>query len=389
MVGASFRGVPFFVDSADRLGGRRVVTHEFPLRDDPYIEDLGRRARVFTVEGYVLGDGYLAQRDALLDALEDVAGPGELVHPYHGVRRAVCSSLTTRDSISDGGMARFSIEFTEAPAQALTPGAIDLQEKLEESASASLAASTAELEDGYDVAGMPAFALESAAHAVEAVATELGSLLAPIVRSTQELARLDVEVASIVSQASTLIRDPGEVIEAFAGVLGALAETVANSPGEVLRALVDTYAVDVGTLAVATTATRAAERANQDALLAALRRLLAIQAAQLASRVQFSTHDEAVAVRDEISDLLEEQEAVAGDASYPTLVQLRADLARAVPGDAVLARLVSVERQVSTPSILLSYQLYGSIDQEADLVARNEARHPGFMVGTLKALSAV
>jgi len=53
---ARFRDVPFFVDVAEREGGRRTVPHVFPLRDKPFIEDMGRALRMFPVEGYVVGD---------------------------------------------------------------------------------------------------------------------------------------------------------------------------------------------------------------------------------------------------------------------------------------------------------------------------------------------
>ena len=46
---ASFRGVPFGVTADESEGGRRTVTHEFPQRETPYVEDLGgapRRARL-------------------------------------------------------------------------------------------------------------------------------------------------------------------------------------------------------------------------------------------------------------------------------------------------------------------------------------------------------
>ena len=39
---ASFRGVPFLVDESHVVIGRRVVLHEYPLRDKPYAEDLGK-----------------------------------------------------------------------------------------------------------------------------------------------------------------------------------------------------------------------------------------------------------------------------------------------------------------------------------------------------------
>ncbi|MNN99925.1 hypothetical protein D3C81_2196910 [compost metagenome] len=43
--GASFRGVPFLVDTDSVPVGRRTQLHEFPQRDQPFVEDLGRRTR--------------------------------------------------------------------------------------------------------------------------------------------------------------------------------------------------------------------------------------------------------------------------------------------------------------------------------------------------------
>lgn len=67
----SFRGVPFKIQASRALVGRRGQVHEYPLRDKPYAEDLGRRARAFNVECFVLGADYMAQRDALIAALEE------------------------------------------------------------------------------------------------------------------------------------------------------------------------------------------------------------------------------------------------------------------------------------------------------------------------------
>ena len=41
---ASFRGVAFEVESHSESGGRRIELHEYPLRDTPYAEDLGKKA---------------------------------------------------------------------------------------------------------------------------------------------------------------------------------------------------------------------------------------------------------------------------------------------------------------------------------------------------------
>lgn len=388
LVGASFRGATFFVDAAERSGGRRAVVHEFPLRDDPFVEDLGRRARAFRVDGYVIGDDYLAQRDTLLSALEDTAGPGELVHPYHGVRRAVCISVAVRETRSDGGMATFAIEFAEAPAQSLAPSeVVDAAEQVSAGADAAVAATEAELAEQYDPSGLPAFALASASTALVRASQDLATRLAPVISATQELAELTGRVALLTAQASSLVRQPAAILGAFREAITGLVDTAVAAPGAVMDALHATYLADLGALVDATTATRARERANQIALFGALRRVLAIEAARLAPVVSYASIDDALAARDLVAAQLEEQAAAAADTAYPALVDLRSQVLRAVPGGTAFARVVAVTRRAPLPSLLLAYQLYGSVELEADIVARNRIRHPGFVVGDLKALS--
>ena len=53
---ASFRGVEFQTDGhTARAAGRRAVTHEYPGRDEPYTEDLGKRTKGYSIEAWVVG----------------------------------------------------------------------------------------------------------------------------------------------------------------------------------------------------------------------------------------------------------------------------------------------------------------------------------------------
>ena len=63
------------------------------------------------------------------------------------------------------------------------------------------------------------------------------------------------------------------------------------------------------------------------------------------------------------------------------------EVLRSVPGNNAFASVITVTRRVAIPSLLLTYQLYGDVDQEADVIARNNVRHPGFIAGDLKVLS--
>ncbi|MFH5926447.1 DNA circularization protein [Roseomonas xinghualingensis] len=110
---ASFRGVPFEVDTHDREGGRRVAEHEFPLSNQGAAEDLGRSIRRFGFDAFVIGDDYMETRDALLAACEDTAGPGALIHPTLGEFQVICSRISVRETKADGGMAVFTLTFVE------------------------------------------------------------------------------------------------------------------------------------------------------------------------------------------------------------------------------------------------------------------------------------
>ncbi len=108
---ASFRGVSFGVTADESEGGRRTVTHEFPQREAPYVEDLGGAPRRFTVQAFVLGSDYMSRRDALEAALQQ-PGPGTLVHPWYGeVQVSQTAPYKVRHSAQDGGMAVFQLFF--------------------------------------------------------------------------------------------------------------------------------------------------------------------------------------------------------------------------------------------------------------------------------------
>lgn len=129
---ASFRGVPFLVDESHVVIGRRVVLHEYPLRDKPYAEDLGKKAQVMRFSAYVLGSDYMDKRDALIEALE-LEGAGELIHPYFGSKTVTATEdIEIVESHEFGGMARFSLSFVEAGEQIFPDQSTDVDAKLEE-----------------------------------------------------------------------------------------------------------------------------------------------------------------------------------------------------------------------------------------------------------------
>lgn len=110
---ASFRGAQFKIEASSRRGGRRVAFHEFPKRDDPYAEDMGRRGRRFQVTGYIVGENYMLARDMLIRACEQ-EGPGMLIFDRLGEFLVVCEQYGVSETRERGGICEFDLVFLEA-----------------------------------------------------------------------------------------------------------------------------------------------------------------------------------------------------------------------------------------------------------------------------------
>lgn len=91
-----------------------METHEYPNRDKPYTEDLGKVTFRPSITAYVVGDDCFDQRDRLIDALNK-PGPGTLVHPTYGeLKVCVDGEVRVSTSKSEGRIVRFDLKFVEA-----------------------------------------------------------------------------------------------------------------------------------------------------------------------------------------------------------------------------------------------------------------------------------
>lgn len=107
---ASFRGVGFFISSTAVPIGRKGQLHEFPQRDEPYFESLGKQSQVHTVTAFIVGPDCFEQRDKLLQALE-APGAGELVHPWLGRMQVQVGECDMTHSLAEGGIVRLNLKF--------------------------------------------------------------------------------------------------------------------------------------------------------------------------------------------------------------------------------------------------------------------------------------
>lgn len=111
---ASWKGMPFHVETSSDEFGRRGEVYEYPLGEETGYKDLGRKARRFKVEGYLIGGDQIGQSNAMAMAAESPE-PGILIHPMFGPQLVACVTLTSSgDYKKEKRRTKLSFDFVEA-----------------------------------------------------------------------------------------------------------------------------------------------------------------------------------------------------------------------------------------------------------------------------------
>lgn len=357
-----FRGVPFELDGSAYASGRRTATHEFPGRDTPFTEDLGRAGRTFNLEAHVIGPDYDILRDRLREALEE-EGPGPLDHPYYGSLTVQVGTVSLRESTDQGGMATFSIAFHEA-GDVPSLAEFDTAAALEAAANKSIAESIADFGDNFD-------ALDMAADLVTGLEDDLNEIL--------DAVEGVVEGAS--SSAAALIRAPANMAASISGSLNRI-RALAEIPLNAFNLYAGLFNAAPSRAAITTTPSRKQQAASQTALTALIQQVALAEAANVAAGMDFDSAGQAGEIRDAMLDALDTQAETANDAAYLALMALRAAIVQdASARGANLARVVSYTPPATMSALVLAHRLYGDATRADEISARNNASHPGFLPG--------
>lgn len=393
---ASFRGVPFHVTDDGGAGGRRGQLHEYPLRDTPLFEDMGRKGRERSITGFVIGPDFITERDALLEALE-ASGPGELVHPTMGRIMVSVPDFRYRHSNAEGGMCRFDISFVESGEVRYPTATIATSQQTISAAEVLEQTAVEQFAEAFDVTGLPAWAGEDA---ISHASTMLDSLQDAFDATGGVLGN---PVDKLLDALPTLIGVPEQLATGVFGLFGKAAAVI-TSADRLVQGYSAADALNYGrassllrliqafgnvTRGSNLTATRRKVLDNQDALNALTRRALITQAAGMTAIMPLPVYDDAVRLRTETLAAIDTESLQADDATYLALSDLRArvydDMTARI---ANAARLREIKPPQVMPALALSYDLYESLAREGEIVARNRLRHPGFVPAErLKVLS--
>jgi prophage DNA circulation protein len=398
----TFRGVPFKWKQAETLVGRKTARHDFPQRDDVYIEDLGKRPREFTLECFVIGEDYISERNALIKALE-TSGTGILVHPTMGsMLVALNGQVRISESTSEGGMCRFSIPFILAEETKSSSGAVDTTAKVESAVDAAAEAEESDFEDSFDCSGYAQRVVDDAVDTTKIICDKLDALRTAIPTSV-ETPKFLKNIDAIRNSATMLVNSPLLLAKSIAGQIYFM-RNLALAPLDLINSsiatirdlakisqipskLYDAYSRLFGygseyDNVTYSTPSRTRQVQNKAALTALVRRSAIIEAARTSTIISFASYNDAVRVRNGIIDEIDAVSLTASDTIYAAFIHLRAAVIADInTRGADLARIVSYTPPRTEPALVIAHRLYGDATRADEIVARNHIANPLFVPG--------
>lgn len=368
---ASFRGVPFEVDSHDESGGRRLARHEYPLRDVPYAEDLGRKAGEWRIEAFLVqrkGVDVASGRDKLRDALRK-PGPGTLVHPYLGELTVCVGDYRLRESTTEGGYCSFSITFVESGSNDSPTQTTDTAWAVNSAADDAQAAADASFLDQF-----------------APWADELKDASSALSQGLYGVADYLGQPVGWAGTAHSALEGLLATPEAFTGQLSGLLRSAA-SMGTLSTSRSARRSTSVGSLAGVLPASGQPLTVTEQRATAPVLNLVgttaAIEAARSTADVEYATADDALAARDDVVDAIDVVTlSGVSDPVYASLSDLRAAVATDLTTrGAQLPHLARVTLPQTMPALVAAYRVHGDAARDGEIVTRNAIRHPGKVPG--------
>ena len=377
----SFRGVPFRISSHSYNGGRRSVAHEFPSRDRGNTEDLGKKLPGFSMELYIIGDDYFVQRDALIEALNE-EGHGELIHPYLGSHQVQVGPFSLTESVQEGRVARFTVQFITAGVPEFPVQAADAFEGILGVSEETLRQAGETFAETIDLLNVPARVSEQAAEFVESGVNLVEAVVRKVGTVADGVSEVAFNLRNTRANILSLLNQPRVLATRFSDAFSLLFESVTDFV-QLSRTLSSDTSSFRGAPIIGTTPTAMIARRNQIAIENLIIQISLSFQARAAIQGDYSSVNESLEILSLFNRSLDGAlDRSTSDASFQSLKDLKTEVNRGLPPQNV-GQLVSFTPPQILPAMVLVYQLFGDIEKEEELVRQNRIRHPGFVPKSL------
>jgi len=413
---ASFRGVTFHTETHGGDSGRRWANHEYPGRDLPYAEDMGRSQRTWKFSGYLIGDDYPVRRALLVKACE-AAGPGELIHPTIGLVRAVCRTVSHSEARDRGRYVAFNFEFAEAGQLREPTGFADYESIVAAAALALGTVAKTNLTKRYTTHGGGSYLTQASTEQIVSLSATLqrarhpapgvdqGALNRALEKLAKEAVALSADppaLADATDSAFAEYTDAGEAMPVTSTMLilasphvfhwlpSDLSSENLTPPAE--PALRGTFVGGGATVRLPVVQQRRINLLSYDSFT----RYLALREVGYAvPGLAFDNYDDAMALLDTVAQAFIVLEWLAADAGdddiYQALAGLRAEITHLIRARAAnLTPLIHYRRVGPTApnSLAFAWRMYQDSSRDLEVVERTRTRSPAYMPFTGRVLAA-
>ncbi len=404
---AKLGGVEFLAQSCRVQVGRRVTSIDIPQRDDPEHEDMGRRARRYSMTAIIVGEDYDRVRQQLAEVLEK-PGPHLFSHPWWEERPVIVEDAGEfEESVEHGGMVSVSLSLTEAGKASGLTVKVAAPAVLAAALAAADAAAAADfvsefatgLADSYSKAqqalGEVSDKIDSVNNKIAAALTLDDSLLAA-------MDEIKDQVVTLINAPAALAAALASLVDSVCNLLGLTDGIDEEYPGQAAKIATDAALAAAGELgAVDVTAQPPypggplhpqTERSTR-AIGKAVRTMSLVAVTRQFQTLPLESQAAATEVLAALGGLTEQLlgDKVTSDALTAALTDLRAALQLqldAEVGD--LPTLQTYTPLATAPAIYIAWQAHGDPTRDLEIIARNEVLDPNFVPGgePLEVLSA-
>jgi len=400
---AAFRGISFLIPQTSVPVGQKGQLHEYPQRNEPFFEQLGKQAQVHTMTAWVIGDDCFERRDKLLEALQ-TPGPGELVHPWLGRMQVKVGDCKVSHELTAGGMVSFDLTFYPDKPLTFPTAKVNSQQQVVKASDSMLTSALGRYKLAMAKVDQARLGLLRLRNSLSNVYSVIQQQFAPFVGV----------FTNLVGFAQSLMNSPGALSSLFSSYFGefSLQDSAFADTSSSYKNAVATITQQVGAVTSINTvvpsggidseaAAQAAANLVQDALLVQV--ALIISEMPIASqpvsggstpsveqqailpdvRPEVPVADDVLKLRDSLSDAIFEASLKADPAHYVVMNSLRQALVKHLTAVAESGvRLVDITPPETMSALVLAYQRFGDATRSAEVVQRNRIRHPGFVPPT-------
>lgn len=397
---ASFRGVSFEVAKTVLNVGRRVQVFEYPQRDVPFVEDLGKAARRVTITAFTTGTDYISRMKKVISTLEK-EGSGRYVDPWLGAMEVTPESVSS-PTFESTRVASITITFVESGKYRFPNALVDTSTLCDKVAQALKDSALGAFVKEFDLDGVTDFVKK-------AVSGDIASLLSnENLQFIGEMMETADGLADVANDVLTLVEGGPKVLGGrIMDVLGltGVGSTVAawTTVARRISRLVESD--DFNTAQNKKTDSAEATKiviaiAAAEAFVRTIEIANAVQAVSqvgterdkvdAGSTAETIAYDDMISVRDEVLTAIDDEMLkTENDDVYRALEEARSAVFQDITARAEnRARLVDYTPVGVLPALVLAYERYGDATREAEIIERNHIQHGSFVpMKTLKLLN--